>query len=80
VGGRQRDRRNWAMTTKKQPNVIVRTVRETMAELRKVSWPTRPEATQLTIVVLVVLAVMSAFLGTLDFLYSRLIAWVINLG
>jgi preprotein translocase subunit SecE len=68
------------MTTKKQPNVIVRTVRETVAELRKVTWPTRPEATQLTIVVLVVLAVMSAFLGTMDFLFSRLIAWVINLG
>jgi preprotein translocase subunit SecE len=68
------------MTTKKQPNVMVRTVRETVAELRKVSWPTRPEATQLTIVVLVVLAVMSAFLGTMDFLFSRLIAWVINLG
>ncbi len=68
------------MTTKKQPNVIVRTVRETVAELRKVSWPTRQEATQLTIVVLVVLVVMSAFLGTMDFLFSRLIAWVINLG
>ena len=68
------------MTTKKQPNVIIRTVRETVAELRKVSWPTRPEATQLTIVVLVVLAVMSAFLGTMDFLFSRLIAWVINIG
>jgi preprotein translocase subunit SecE len=68
------------MTTKKQPNVIVRMVRETVAELRKVTWPTRPEATQLTIVVLVVLAVMSAFLGTMDFLFSRLIAWVITLG
>ena len=67
------------MTTKKQPNAIVRTVRETVAELRKVSWPTRPEATQLTIVVLVVLAVMSAFLGTMDLLFSRLIAWVISL-
>lgn len=68
------------MTTKKQPNAIVRTVRETVAELRKVSWPTRPEATQLTIVVLVVLAVMSAFLGSMDLLFSRLIAWVIALG
>ena len=68
------------MTTKRQPNVIVRTLRETVGELRKVSWPTRPEATQLTIVVLVVLAVMSAFLGSMDFLFSRLIGWVINLG
>jgi len=68
------------MTIKKQPNAMVRTVRETVAELRKVSWPTRPEATQLTIVVLVVLAVMSAFLGSMDLLFSRLIAWVIALG
>jgi preprotein translocase subunit SecE len=68
------------MTTKKQPNVVVRTVRETVAELRKVTWPTRSEATQLTIVVLVVLVVMSAFLGTMDFLFSRVIAWVITLG
>jgi preprotein translocase subunit SecE len=68
------------MTTKKQPNVVVRTVRETVAELRKVTWPTRSEATQLTIVVLVVLVVMSAFLGTMDFLFSRMIAWVITLG
>jgi preprotein translocase subunit SecE len=68
------------MTTKKQPNVMVRTVRETVAELRKVTWPTRSEATQLTIVVLVVLVVMSAFLGTMDFLFSRMIAWVITLG
>jgi preprotein translocase subunit SecE len=68
------------MTTKKQPNAIVRTVRETVGELRKVSWPTRPEATQLTIVVLVVLAVMSAFLGTMDLLFSRVIGWVVNLG
>jgi preprotein translocase subunit SecE len=67
------------MTTTKKPNAITRTLRETVGELRKVSWPTRPEATQLTIVVLVVLAVMSAFLGTMDFLFSRLIGWVITL-
>ena len=68
------------MTTKKQPNAIVRTVRETVAELRKVSWPTRPEATQLTIVVLVVLVVMSTFLGATDLLFARLIGWVLTLG
>jgi len=55
-------------------------LRETVAELRKVTWPTRPEATQLTIVVLVVLAVMSTFLGTMDLLFARLIGWVLNLG
>ena len=67
------------MTTKK-PNAISRTLRETVAELRKVTWPTRPEATQLTIVVLVVLAVMSTFLGTMDLLFARLIGWALSLG
>ena len=68
------------MTAKKQPNAISRMLRETVAELRKVTWPTRPEATQLTIVVLVVLGVMSTFLGAMDLLFARLIGWVLSLG
>ncbi len=65
---------------RKQPNVIVRLFRETVGELRKVSWPTREEAIRLTIIVLVVLAVMSALLGSLDFLFTKLIGFVIGLG
>ena len=48
--------------TKKQ-NAIQRFTRETVGELRKVSWPSRQEAWQLTLIVLVVLAFMSIFLG-----------------
>jgi len=47
----------------KKQNAIQRFTRETVGELRKVSWPTRQEAWQLTIIVLVVLAFMSVFLG-----------------
>ena len=47
----------------KKQNVIQRFTRETVGELRKVSWPTRQEAWQLTLIVLVVLAFMSIFLG-----------------
>jgi preprotein translocase SecE subunit len=36
-----------------------------------VTWPTRQEATNLTIVVLIVIAVMSAFLGLLDYIFGR---------
>lgn len=50
--------------TKKQ-NAIQRLVRETVGELRKVSWPTRSEAWQLTLIVLVVLIFMSVFLGVI---------------
>jgi preprotein translocase subunit SecE len=66
--------------SRRQPNVIVRLFRETTGELRKVSWPTRDEATRLTIIVLGVLAVMAAILGSLDFLFSKLIAMIIGIG
>jgi preprotein translocase subunit SecE len=58
-------------SARKQPNFVTRYFRETIGELRKVTWPTRQEATSLTIVVLIVIAVMSMFLGILDFIYSR---------
>jgi preprotein translocase subunit SecE len=47
----------------RKQNAIQRFTRETVGELRKVSWPTRQEAWQLTVIVLVVLAFMSVFLG-----------------
>jgi preprotein translocase subunit SecE len=49
----------------KKQNAIQRFTRETVGELRKVSWPTRQEAWQLTLVVLVVLVIMAIFLGVI---------------
>lgn len=68
-----------AQVVRRQPNAVARFSRETVAELRKVSWPTRQEATQLTIIVLVVVAATSAFLGLLDFGFSRLVGLIISL-
>lgn len=47
---------------------------ESIGELRKVSWPTRKEAINLTIIVLIVMFSMSAILGLLDFLYTQAFA------
>jgi preprotein translocase subunit SecE len=66
--------------TRKQPNAVVRYFRETAVELRKVSWPSRQEAQQLTLIVLVVVAVMSAFLGGLDLLFAQLIALLLKIA
>jgi preprotein translocase subunit SecE len=55
----------------KQQNAIQRFTRETLGEMRKVTWPTRQEAINLTIVVVVVIIAMSAFLGILDFFFSQ---------
>ncbi len=65
--------------SKKRGNPVTRYLREMIAELRKVSWPSRQEATQLTLIVLVVVTVMSVFLGTLDFLFARFMGFLLNL-
>ena len=63
---------------RKQPNRLQRYLRETLGELRKVSWPTRQEATNLTIVVLIVIIAMSTFLGLLDLIYSRIFVLILG--
>jgi preprotein translocase subunit SecE len=62
-----------AVTTKKKTNAVVRLWRETMGELRKVSWPTTQEAWRLTRIVIVVMIAMSFLLGIFDFIFSKLI-------
>ncbi len=51
---------------------IIRYLRETRAELRKVTWPTRKEALNLTYIVLGVTFVFAIVLGTLDYIFSRI--------
>lgn len=50
----------------KQQNAIQRYFGETAGELRKVSWPTWPEARQLTILVIIVMVLVGIFLGVVD--------------
>jgi len=61
----------------RQPNKIQRWWRETVGELRKVSWPTREEALRLTKIVLVVMVIMSLLLGVVDFIFSHLIRLIL---
>ena len=65
---------------KKKSNPVTRYLRETYTELRKVNWPTRKEATRLTMIVIIVLIVMSALLGILDFVFARAVGFIIGLG
>jgi preprotein translocase subunit SecE len=62
----------------KQPNAIQRWYRETMGELRKVSWPTRQEAQRLTGIVVAVMVAMSLLLGLLDFIFSSLVKLILS--
>ena len=63
--------------TRKKPNAVKRFYRETIGELRKVTWPTRQEAINLTVIVLIVVFSMAALLGTVDYMFNELIAWII---
>jgi preprotein translocase subunit SecE len=61
-----------ATTGKQQDNRIVQYVRETWFELRKVSWPTRREAINLTGIVIAVTTFLAIVLGAMDWVYSAI--------
>jgi len=63
---------------RRQPNAVQRFYRETTGELRKVAWPTRREATNLTMIVVVVIIAMVLILGSLDLFFSWLLTLVVG--
>ncbi len=60
-------------------NSIVRIVRETRSELRKVVWPTREETIRLTGVVIVVSVVIGAMLFSGDTIFQTLYTFLVGL-
>lgn len=64
--------------TQKKEGKIKRWWRETIGELRKVTWPTTHEAWRLTYIVLIVMVAMSLVLGVLDFVFSKLITLIVT--
>lgn len=72
------------MTTKRQVravkplakplNLRFRMVGETISELKKVVWPSRQEAANLTMIVIIVSVAVGLILGVIDFTFS----WLVN--
>ena len=50
--------------------------RQVVAELRKVIWPTRRELVSYTWIVLVFVLIMGAYIGVLDFVFTRGVLFV----
>lgn len=50
---------------------VMRFLREVVAELRKVIWPTRKQMVTYTIVVLIFVSVMVAFVALLDLVFAQ---------
>jgi len=61
-------------------NRIVKYFKGVRAEVRKVTWPTRAEVVRLSVIIMVVLVVMSAFMALVDYGFSVLMRFIITLG
>ncbi len=56
---------------------IVRFVDESQAELRKVTWPTREQTINLTVVVITVCVLIGVMLGAVDYVFQWLVQQII---
>ena len=59
---------------------LVNFVREVVAELRKVIWPTRKELTTYTLVVVVFVIIMLSLVGGLDYGFAKAVLWAFGNG
>lgn len=66
-----------AKQVKKKENAIQRWFRETSGELRKVSWPTWPEARRLTGLVLLVMLVVGVLLALVDYTAGEILRLIL---
>jgi len=55
---------------------IILFFQESFAELKKVTWPSRDEATASTRVVLVSVIIIAAILGLVDFILFKVVDWI----
>ena len=53
---------------------VIRFLKEVKRELSKVSWPTRNQIIQYTLVVIAISLAVAVFLGVLDFVFG----WILN--
>jgi preprotein translocase subunit SecE len=71
------------VTAKKKKLNIIQKIRrfwrETIGELRKVTWPTPKEAWKMTRLVMIVMVIMAMLLGVLDFVFSQFISFLVTL-
>ena len=73
--GQQADKRDKPGPSKRDRTTPALFVRQVIAELRKVIWPTRRELRTYTVVALVFILVMVAIVTSLDYGFTKLVFW-----
>ena len=67
----------------KKPNIFVRAwrkIKETFMELKRVTWPTLPQALKATGVVIVIVLIFLVAVTAVNFGFSKLLELLTNLG
>ncbi len=57
---------------------IVSFFSEVRLELSKVTWPKREEVIKLTLIVFILSAVIGAYVGALDYVFTKLLEFVVS--
>jgi preprotein translocase subunit SecE len=78
--GRPTASRDGRTVTVSPPARLQRFLREVVAELRKVIWPTRKDMITYTIVVLFFVSFMVALVAVLDVVFAKGVFWVFGNG
>lgn len=60
--------------------LIVNYFKESRDELKKVTWPTRAETIQLTLVVIGVSGALALFMGSIDYIFTLLLERLLKLA
>jgi preprotein translocase subunit SecE len=60
-------------------NKIIKFFQESYAELRKVTWPTKEEASSNTQLVIIAVIIVALFLGIIDYLLHTVITFLLNI-
>ncbi len=66
-----RDRKQATQRVKEPRTSIPQFIREVIAELKKVAWPTRAETIRLSIIVFIAIVVLTAFIFGVDYLFEH---------
>jgi preprotein translocase subunit SecE len=61
-------------------NAVSKYLNEVRTELSKVIWPKRDEVARLTLVVFLVSAIVGAYIGGLDYVFTKLIEYLLAQG
>lgn len=59
-------------------NSFINYIKDTVAEMKHVSWPTNKQASTYTILVVVISAVAAVYLGVFDFLFQQGLNWFVK--